>query len=83
MRCTPSSARWPPPVIITSPSSTSSDTPLSDPRTSNETTRSWLEATLAMASAATAPPMTSAEAITTMPQREIRVAVAGPGMSAL
>ena len=70
-------------MIITSPSSTSSDTPLSDPRTSNETTRSWLEATLAMASAATTPPMTSAEAITTMPQREIRVAVAGPVMSAL
>ena len=70
-------------MIITSPSSTSSDTPFSDPRTSNDTTRSWLEATLAIASAATAPPMTRAEAITTMPQREIRVAVAGPGMSAL
>jgi hypothetical protein len=42
-----------------------------------------LEATLAMASAATTPPKTSAEAITTMLQGETRVVLAGPGMSAL
>ena len=68
---------------MTSASSTSSATPLSDPRTANETSRSWLDVTLATARAATTPPTSSAEAITTMPQREIREAVAGPGMSAL
>jgi hypothetical protein len=39
--------------------------------------------TLAIARAATAPPTTSAETITTMLHREIRVVVAGPVMSAL
>jgi hypothetical protein len=70
-------------VIATSPSPTSSATPLSDPRTANETMRSWLEVTAATASAAAPPTMSSDEAMTTRPQREIRAALAGPCMSAL
>jgi hypothetical protein len=67
----------------TSALSTSSATPLSDPRTAKETTRVWLDATAAIANAPAPPTISSDEAITTTPQREMRAEEAGPCMSAL
>jgi hypothetical protein len=83
VRWTPSSARCPPPAIVTSASPRSSVTPLSAPRTAKETLRSWLVATLAIASATAPPTTSSAETITTMPHRETREAEAAPSMTAL